>query len=1155
MTAGSATATEVRARLVETLRIDLVGPTNDHAFARELLPQSPSVWYLTGFLVPSTASKAVRTDASPEADEEIEAAGENDHGDDGAQPQKSAPRKGLLPASMGISVLVPAAEHELSVAVSWGDYAYEVDGASEAPPDELDHPVAKEGEGAAPATATPGPDASKKPGKTKGYRRTPRDENVRVRIPKAGDPRLEVEVPHSAGLYVVVTARTVGLELHRLPRNTRAVSIFVVNRREAREKHVIPSFVFQVGLEAHCESGFVPRVDPRNADGASTDPDEGVADLHFRDVEEFAVGHGVSAGSTLDPDGKCRGVWTTWIPDAEVLRVVPSKLEHVELSMEALGRLADGAAARAALDPLVAAYRAWIEAEKQRATKLDPRRATIAQELLQQAEWVADRIEYGVSLLADPLVLDAFRIANRAMAKQARRRRVILKQRKIAEKDVDEPRWYPFQLAFLLAVLRGLVEPKHSEREHVDLLFFPTGGGKTEAYLGLAAFAMVLRRLRDPGPTSAGTCVLMRYTLRLLTLDQLSRATALICALELERENAKDKLGEWPFEIGLWVGRAATPNRMGRRGDGDENSAYTRTDRYQRDSSRHGAPIPIEDCPWCGERFEPQCFRLSGTPSAPTDLKVHCRSLDCEFNGARMLPMVTVDEPIYRRLPAFLIATVDKFAALPWTAQVGALFGRVDRHDTEGFYGPADPGRGQPMARSLPPPDFIIQDELHLISGPLGTIAGVYEAGIEALCTREVDGQTVRPKIIASTATVRRAAPQIRALFGRANVSVFPPPGVDREDSFFARTVPANEKPARLYVGVAAQGRSLKVVFLRTALALLSAGQRELAAGGEADPYLTLLAYFNSLRELGGSRRIVEDEVKSRLEHYGGRKRREPADATFVDRSISFEPLELTSRVSTNDVAEAKRRLALPFVEIEKERVDVALATNMISVGLDIQRLGLMLVLGQPKASAEYIQATSRVGRQDDKPGLVVTLLNPHKARDRSHYERFRTYHASFYRSVEATSVTPFSPRALDRALAATLVGMCRHGEAKLTPPKGASEVRSMRLGLERWVELLVARAKNHANLDAAAAERLASTVRARARKLLDDWVTIVNAAAKDGQLIQYQSEIDGVNRRLLHDFLDADLEKLDREYREFRAARSMRDVEASADLSVKDIV
>ncbi len=257
---------------------------------------------------------------------------------------------------------------------------------------------------------------------------------------------------------------------------------------------------------------------------------------------------------------------------------------------------------------------------------------------------------------------------------------------------------------------------------------------------------------------------------------------------------------------------------------------------------------------------------------------------------------------------------------------------------------------------------------------------------------------------------------------------------------------------------MAAQGRSLKVVMLRTYLALLGAAQKAYEADGgkknpanAADPYMTLLGYFNSLRELGGSRRIVEDEVTSKLSGYGTRKRIGQAEGLFANRTIAYEVVELTSREPTNKVAEAKRRLAVRFPE--KERVDVAIATNMISVGLDITRLGLMVVLGQPKTCAEYIQATSRVGRDPDRPGLVVTLLNIHRPRDRSHFERFEVFHQSFYRTVEATSVTPFSPRALDRGLAGTLVALARLGHAPMTPPKGATEILQERSALDFAVQ------------------------------------------------------------------------------------------------------
>jgi hypothetical protein len=652
----------------------------------------------------------------------------------------------------------------------------------------------------------------------------------------------------------------------------------------------------------------------------------------------------------------------------------------------------------------------------------------------------------------------------------------------------------------------------------------------------------------------------MRYTLRLLTLDQLARAAALICALELLRQVQPEALGAWPFEIGLWVGKAATPNLMGRKGDNNPDSARAKTLAFQRDCDHCPAPIPLEECPWCGTRFGANSFHLHPNPDSPTDLRLTCTNRRCDFSGDRLLPVLGVDEPIYRRLPCFLIATVDKFAALPWTGEVGAFTGRVERYDREGFYGPCSAGRGRPIdGGPLPPPELIIQDELHLISGPLGTVAALYEAVLDKLCEQRIDGVTVRPKVIASTATVRRADRQIRSLFGRSRVEVFPPPGPNRRDSFFAETHdPARSNP-RLYLGIAAQGRSPKVVLLRTYLALLAAAQKAWdEAGGKqnaanpADPYMTLLGYFNSLRELGGSRRIVEDEVSTRLARYALRRRLGEVAGLFASRRIAYDVTELTSRVSTSQVAEARRRLGILFHE--KGAVDVAIATNMISVGLDILRLGMMVVFGQPKTTAEYIQATSRVGRDHDRPGLVVTLLNVHKARDRSHYERFGAYHESFYRGVEATSVTPFSPRALDRALAAVVVALGRQGLAEMTPAEGATAITRRRADLDFVAQTLADRATAHdVRLTALEAETLRATVRSRVLDLLDSWEQLATAQTSVGAVLQYQSEAPR-GAPLLRYPLDPEFATLSPRQRKFRANRSMRDVEPEVNLWMRTL-
>ena len=1112
------TSHEVRARLVEALRLDLVGPWAGHRLAEERLPGwvRPSNWYLTGFLIPSGTPPEKRSDDDEDDDlgEIPEAAGLAEESNE----ERKAAKKGFFPSSMGLSFLVDAETRSLSIAVRWGDYESE--------------PVEEEERG--PSSV---------------WRRRPREEWVEAPLSGAGEP-VEYDVPDSGGLRIFVLERRIVLKEieDRIPGGTRSVSVFLINKRPPGElKDADLAYVFQPEIAVHGERPFVPRPDLRSA--RSGDPDERLADLHYADTPEYAAGHGVSAEWDV-VDGECRLLRTAWIPSAEVERTVTTEVPAVELGMEALGALPDGEAARAALLPLVAQYRDWIGARRSGLSNLSGARLDTAEELLRSAGIAADRIERGIAVLArNADALDAFRVANRAVARALRRRL-----------RTETPGWRPFQLAFILVNLPGLVDPGESDRGIVDLLFFPTGGGKTEAYLGLAAFAMVLRRLSHPGENGlegAGVCVVMRYTLRLLTLDQLSRAAGLVCALELERERAPERYGKWPFEIGLWVGKAATPNNLGRRGDHRQDTARVKVRRFKSDPRGGSSPIPLENCPWCDTRFGADSFVLSPNDDEPRDLRIVCDNFECDFTRGRPLPIVAVDEPLYRRLPAFLIATVDKFASLPWVGRSGALLGGASRYDESGFYGAAEPGRGRRLASPLLPPDLIIQDELHLISGPLGTLAGLYEAAIEALCVREIDGRRIAPKIVASTATVRRAPDQIQALFGRALTQVFPPPGPDRRDSFFARTVPSSASPARLYVGLASQGKNPKVLMRKAWLALMGAAERAYRdAGGPAnpdnpaDPYMTIVGYFNSLRELGGARRILEEEVQNTIKSYGARRRIGEDRGLFLDRRNFSEVLELTSRVPTHKVAEARRRLGAPFRD--PQRVDCAIATNMISVGLDIPRLGLMVVLGQPVSHSEYIQATSRVGREETRPGLVVTLLNFHKPRDRSHYERFRHYHETFYRSVEVGSVTPFSARALDRGFAGALVAFARHADEGMTPPSGAERIAEARAVLEaRLLEAFLERVRQQPIVDDEERNERLRSIQDRIVDLLDAWRTILEDYRADGVALQYQKYELKQPRPLLREVLETSFES--RNHRKFRANRSLRDVEPVVDLFLKD--
>lgn len=919
------TSKDVRSQLIDALQLDLVGPRTGHPpharYAEEVLPIAPSKWYLTGFLVPHEAPAQQRGD--DDGEDTLDQVGRAVEADDDHTPEQASARKAFFPSSMGLSVLVSADTEQLQVKLVWADYLPatqpgELDGDQDAENAE-EPPKERAGRGQ--------------------WRRVPQEAEQFVTLGDGTHP--SVGLPGFPDLSIVVSVRDVG-DHGLVPKGTRSVSVFLVNHRPpAADVKRDAAYVFQPELSLHTLQPFVARPDLHGQN--SDDWDEKMADLQYRDVVEYAVGHNIAATALRDESGGCCEVCTAWLPMADVEKVVPRELPNVELGMEALAATESAQVVREKVGPMLTAYAEWLTNQANHAPT-EPQRKGVADGLLTNARRVHGRIQAGLDALDEPHVFEAFRIANRAIA-TAIRQRLSHDKRDAPPESHKPPVWRPFQLAFLLMNLVGTAEPTHADRKVVDLLFFPTGGGKTEAYLGLAAFAMVLRRLRDPSVQSAGLSVLMRYTLRLLTLDQLGRAATMVCALELERQQDVTKLGPWPFEIGLWVGQTATPNHMGRKGDNNAYSARARTIAFQNDSGRKPSPVPLENCPWCGWKFTKDSFRLLPNANEPTDLRVMCIHRECEFHGRRQprgIPILAVDESIYRRLPAFLIATVDKFANLPWVGDTAGLFGRVERHDADGFYGPMDTGQGAPLKGPLPPPELIIQDELHLISGPLGTMVGLYESAIDALASSVVGGDTPRPKIVASTATVRRAERQIRALFGRTAVEVFPPPGPDRRDSFFAITVGADERTPRTYLGIAAQGRNLKVVLLRTYLALMAAAQKAWKENGgdrnpenPADPYMTLLGYFNSLRELGGSRRIVEDEVATRLVDYGLRRLRAGEKTSlFVARPRLTEPRELTSRVSTNEVADTKRRLALSH--LDKEHVDVALATNMISVGLDI---------------------------------------------------------------------------------------------------------------------------------------------------------------------------------------------------------------------------
>ena len=760
---------------------------------------------------------------------------------------------------------------------------------------------------------------------------------------------------------------------------------------------------------------------PYKAAASKTDKDDEKSNmLLFRNKKTFAVGHGCSPSWNDNDIDFTDSITTEAIPVYEIKPIVPNELKNVELKMFDLSDLSSKDITTN-LVKLNAEYEAWIDKQDEIAN------AELKDELLETAlrhiescRLCLQRMKEGVEVLkSNEKVNRAFKLMNRAMLLQQlhysieTRNWILNKGNITGVKDAVIPNindsstwklwlgaWRPFQLAFILMNLNAMLDSSHGDREMVDLIWFPTGGGKTEAYLGLSAYTIFLKRLKDKN--DSGTTVLMRYTLRLLTAQQFQRAAALICACDKIRKENEEELGTARITIGLWVGSDSTPNRRD-----EARRAFQLMEQGREEEN----PFIVLKCPWCGSQMgylkEARTNKVKGYKRRKIGTKetiiYQCDNQQCDFSKPDFnLPLVVIDEDIYDNPPTLLIGTVDKFAMLTWKPEAKTIFG---------FRG---------NERMFSPPELIIQDELHLISGPLGSMVGLYETMIEELCT----SNNIKPKIIASSATISRAKEQINSLYGRGtnNVNIFPAQCLSAGDSFFAYE--DTTSTGRIYTGIFASALPSHATAQVRVISALLQSVKSIPVADEIlrDPYWTALTYFNSIRELGHAATLIRADIREYMNSIWIRKAIKGDERRFINRDI-----ELTSRINSNDIPEYLEQLSKSWTGDKTEYpVDVCLATNMISVGVDIPRLGLMTVIGQPKTTSEYIQATSRVGRSKKGPGLVFTIYNCSKPRDRSHFEHFQEYHSKIYSKVEPTSVTPFSAPARERGLHAILVGLIR---------------------------------------------------------------------------------------------------------------------------------
>lgn len=736
-------------------------------------------------------------------------------------------------------------------------------------------------------------------------------------------------------------------------------------------------------------------------------------ELLYGHIKEYAIGHGV--GVNWKENENTVKIESKWLPFYEMPIVEHRQFSNTRFLMKELCELSVDKL-KDTLSVMPIEYRKWLE--NQRIT-LDEIKEDYLKETalnsINKIEKIISRIEEGIGLLTNkenPKILEAFQFANKVMMIQQAQSKVALHYRSKKEriKPIYSGEWRLFQIAFLLMNIAGAVNPEHEDREIVDLIWFPTGGGKTEAYLGIAAFMMAYRRLMGnwkDASTYAGMAVFMRYTLRLLTTQQFQRATALICAAEMVRQQEPYKYGLEPFRIGLWIGASSSPNTY-------EEAVEKLQQIKDGNEVLEGNPMQVTHCPWCGTELTIDDYEIT-----ETNQKIKCHNHECMFSEGLGIPALTIDEAIYQYVPTIVIGTVDKVAQIAWKKNMYELFGnKTHYHSEKGFiFAEGEKKRGYERIDRLKPPELIIQDELHLISGPLGSLTGLYELAVDYLCQYQGAG----PKIVASTATISGAAEQIQRLYGR-KVSQFPLPIHKASDNFVSYEVPITEKPGRLYLGVCAPGVSGKIHTIDVYAALLSI--RNQLKNKYIDPYWTILGYFNTVKELAGTTMLFKDEIPVRLKLLSENS---PTGELFIE--------EMTSRKKAREIPQLLSQMEKNVSE--EGALDAVLATNMISVGVDVNRLGLMVMHNQPKTSSEYIQATSRVGRS--YPGLVVTIFNSLRSRDLSHFERFKSYHSAIYRFVEPTSVTSFAQGSRKKGLNGMVIGAIRQGIPSISKEQSAN--------------------------------------------------------------------------------------------------------------------
>lgn len=1049
-----------RLKLVEWLRNQMIGP----AMRGDLLGMSPLDRYPCGILFPVTNSEE-GLDPAGEVDDEADEFGNLTDAESAEGVQATARRRRYIPpSSVGFSFFVRGKDWRIQVSCSAAIYQ-------------------------------------------RGGERNSSGQFVRAgfeRTPLGGD---EAAITFSEPRRVNVLKNRGGIDVQVRPyADGQIITVSLFNRQGLNGSgHTTPrtykdercdKSLFEVQLECYLDRGEIGTY-PRVEYGLLSDEEQEL-ELQYSNRKIYAVGHGAATDWRIE-DGVVREIHSDFIPSVEVPQVIADVADGQDrvLDIGFLSALMENPETVCKeLKRFVSGYADWVARQLKQSDEFDTTEQKVAKRITARMQRAVERMRAGIALLErDSLAAQAFAFANRAMLDQMRNGDFIRTQ----ATSESTYRWRPFQLAFLLTTIESTMDVDNDYRDTVDLIWFPTGGGKTEAYLGLIAFLIVWRRLKFP-ETGGGTTTLMRYTLRLLTSQQYLRAARMICALELIRRKVRD-LGKEPISVGLWVGGTTSPNTF--------EKAFDNVEKADHGNSNAMRSLVLEGCPWCGERFAAPHNYLA----TPTSFQFCCTNRNCDFGAeaSGTIPCNVVDEALYESPPTLLIATIDKFARLAWDERVSSFFGKGGNR----------------------PPELVIQDELHLIAGALGSIAGLYEAALQTVLVN----RGVYPKYIASTATIRMADDQVKRLYGN-RAAVFPPPGLSCDDSYFARTVPTSESPGRLYIGYFAPMLDRGHCMAPLSAALLVAPEvvfdpQVTDRDAWLEAWWTQIVYHGSLKGVGISHNAFTSDVRElceRLAEEARQLRQEGQSGPSITRR-THHLAQLTS-ISTSE-ENARTFARLEHGRTEDDSLDVVLATNMVSVGLDVSRLALMVINGQPLTTAEYIQASSRVGRSD-VPGIVCVNYYRDQARSLSHYENFRSYHESFYRFVEPTSVTPYTYQARSRALHAALVIVVRHSCPHLLANDKAGKFDPNDEQVRRVVNLLKKRC-------ARADEERTKEIAAHLEKLIEQWHGRVLQAQHDKRQLDYQSsDNDEHNERLLFNH-NAKIEGL------WPTLQSMRNVENSA--------